>query len=70
MGFSKELRQHFKREDLERADFDMLLCGRAPWAHAVYRRETFEAMCGQVFDVVSSTPDVYTYQWALVLSRR
>lgn len=70
IGFSQELRESFSRQTLEKADFDTLVCGRAPWAHVVYRKETFRAMCEQVFEIVSETPNVYTYQWALVLSRR
>jgi hypothetical protein len=43
---------------------------RSPWMHAIYDIGFFKRMCEQAFDVLSITPNVYTFQYALVLRRR
>ena len=69
-GFSSEVARAFDADTLEQADFDLLVCERSPVAHVVYREEVFIAMCEQAFEVVSLTPNSYTFQSAVLLRRR
>lgn len=68
VGFSNQIQQAFTREELE-SDFAMAVCGSGPGCHAIYDLDVFKTKCEMAFDVVSVVPDVYTYQWALVLRR-
>lgn len=68
-GLSRELRALFSPAELA-SDFDALYAHRYPWMHAVYDLGFFRRKCEWVFDVLSVTPDVYTFQYAMVLRRR
>jgi ubiquinone/menaquinone biosynthesis C-methylase UbiE len=69
IGLSKDVRAAFTPEQIN-SDFDVMVVGRSPWMHAIYDIEFFKRKCEQAFDVLSITPNVYTFQYALVLRRR
>lgn len=69
VGLSKDLRQYLTREQLD-SDFDAVIVHRSPGLHSIYDMEFFLRKVRQAFEVVSVTPNVYTFQYAMVLHRR
>ncbi|MBL8763878.1 MAG: class I SAM-dependent methyltransferase [Phycisphaerae bacterium] len=69
LGFSREARAAFTPEELS-SNFDMLVIRRTPWQHAVFDLEFFRRKCDGMFNVVSVTPNAYSFQWALLLERK
>lgn len=69
VGLSQDIRAAFAPEQIN-SDFDVMVVRRSPWMHAIYDLEFFKRKCEQAFDVLSVTPNVYTFQYALVLRRR
>lgn len=69
VGFSKDVRAGFTQEQID-SDFDMLVANRSPWMHSVFNQEFFLNKCRMMFDVVSVTPNAYSFQSAVLLQRR
>lgn len=69
LGFSKEARQNFTDEQ-RASDFLTMVIGRVPWQHAVYDEAYFLRKAEPMFEVVSVTPNTYTFQAAVVLRKK
>lgn len=69
LEFSRDARKRLSPDQL-RSDFVAAVIGRSPWQHVVYDVEYFKRKCERMFDVVSVTPNVYSFQWAFLLSRK
>jgi ubiquinone/menaquinone biosynthesis C-methylase UbiE len=69
VGLSQDVRAAFSQEQID-SDFVAMVVRRSPWMHAIYDIGYFRRKCEQAFDVLSITPNVYTYQYAIVLRRR
>jgi len=69
LGISIQIREAFTPEQIG-SDFDMLVCNRSQYMHTVFDQGFLHNKCRARFDIVSDTPNVYTFQHGLLLEKR
>ncbi len=69
VSIAREATGFMTKEQLE-SDYAQMVINRSPWQHAIFDREFFLNKARQTFDVVSVAPFVYSYQTAVLLTKR